>query len=179
MTHDPVDSDIVDLRVETATEEDADALARIELSSALAGYAHIFPESMAKPTLRHLQGRWEGFLADPILTVLMAKVAEQPVGFVSYGISSEAVVADGVLRKLYVVPDHGRQGIGSQLHDRAVSGLSAMGCTTAHLWVLERNIVARRMYVSRGWKLRPLSKSPWPGSGILELCYTRELATRL
>lgn len=180
MPHVDADQDIVDsIRIRPAARSDAESLARLELASALAGYAHIFPDAMPKPTRAGLEKRWAEFLADPDMTVLIAAISEEPVGFVLYGAGREAAVAGGELRKLYVIPAQMGRGIGSLLHDRAVDGLCAAGFTTAQLWVLERNIVARRMYVRRGWNLRRMSKSPWPGSGILELCYTRELPTRL
>jgi GNAT superfamily N-acetyltransferase len=180
MPHDDVDPNPVDLvQTRTATDGDAGALARVELSSALTGYAHIFPESMPKPTSAGLETRWVGFLADPELDVLVATRSGEVIGFVAYGGGSAPGLAEGVLRKLYVMPGQMGRGIGSLLHDRAVQGLRAAGYTTAYLWVLERNIVARGMYARRGWRLLALSKSPWPGTGILELCYRRDLPTRL
>jgi GNAT superfamily N-acetyltransferase len=99
---------------------------------------------------------------------------------VVFGKDKSAVAgADGVLLKLYVVPEHGGQGIGRVLHDRAVAGLTSAGHRTARLWVLERNLVARRMYERHGWRLEPRSRSDFPGSGILEVGYSLVLPIRL
>ena len=61
------------------------------------------------------------------------------------------------------------------MHDEALADLRSRGFQRVRLWVLERNLVARRMYERRGWRLQPWSRIDWPGSGILELGYSLEL----
>jgi GNAT superfamily N-acetyltransferase len=165
--------------IRVASDADAAALATVQLSSALTAFAHIFPAAMPKPTREGLETQWAARLADPQDRVLVAEDGGEAVGVVAYRRTPDVAIADSMLTKLYVVPEQAGKGIGSKLHDEAVVGLRSAGCTRAHLWVLERNVAARQMYVRRGWKLRPRSKNPWPGSGILELCYTLDLVTRL
>jgi GNAT superfamily N-acetyltransferase len=155
---------------------DVEAMAGIQLASALSGFAHIFPEEIPKPTQELLETDWLQIVRDPGMHAVIAEISGTPGGAVAFGTGPSGCV----LRKLYVHPGKWASGVGSILHDHAVAGLRAMGCTTAHLWVLERNIIARRMYEHRGWKLTHSTCSLWPGSGILELCYTLELVpTRL
>ena len=163
------------MRVRPAGFDDVAELARVELSSAFAGYAHIFPARMPKPTPANREENWRSFLSVPGRTALLAEAAGASVALAGYGPTADTTIGDCVLWKLYVVPEQAGRGIGSALHDRAVADLGSAGYTRALLWVLERNIVARRMYARRGWKLQARAKSPWPGSGILELCYTLEL----
>ena len=151
-------------------------LARVQLGSALAGFAHIFPESIPKPTLQELEAEWAGLLAASDRSVIVAEAQDEAVGIVAYGSDRETRFGtDCVLLKLYVVPEHGGLGVGGHLYDAAVAGLRSSGFTRVRLWVLERNLVARRMYERRGWRLQPWSRSDWPGSGILELGYSLDL----
>jgi GNAT superfamily N-acetyltransferase len=50
------------------------------------------------------------------------------------------------------VPGEWGSGVAATLHDAAVEGLRALGCTEARLWVLEENARARRFYERRGWR---------------------------
>ncbi len=159
-----------------ATTADTSNLAGVQLSSALAGFRHIFPDSIPKPTMAELEVEWRGLLEDPGRTVVMASLSGDAVGAVVYGRDySDEMGTDSVLLKLYVSPAGAGRGIGSRLHDRAVGDLRAAGFSRARLWVLERNIIARRMYERRGWKLEPWSRTDWPGSGILELGYSLDV----
>jgi GNAT superfamily N-acetyltransferase len=159
----------------TATLDDVANLAGVELRSALAGYAHIFPDSVPKPTQASLEERWRQVVSDSDRTVVLATVDDTAVGFVVYGPDTSDLPADGVLRKLYVLPDHSGHGLGSVLHDHAIRELRAAGFVKARLWVLERNTVAREMYERRGWKLESWTQTDWPGTGVIEVGYSLEL----
>lgn len=162
--------------VRVATAADIPNLAGVQLRSALAGFAHIFPESIPKPTQAELEHEWAALVADPHQTVLLGEVATAAVGAVAFGINADQrFPVDATLLKLYVRPEHTGRGIGSSLYQRAVADLTDAGHRNVMLWVLERNLIARRMYERRGWRLRPWSRSDFPGSGILELGYTLEL----
>ena len=162
--------------IRTATAADAPNLAGVQLRSALAGFAHIFPEAIPKPTQRELEAEWVDLLASPDRSVIVAEVADEAVGVVAFGSDREAHLGtDCILLKLYVGPEHGGVGLGTRLYDSAIAALRSAGFSRVRLWVLERNLVARRMYERRGWRLQPWSRSDWPGSGILELGYSLDL----
>jgi GNAT superfamily N-acetyltransferase len=166
--------------IRPARQADITDLARVQLSSALTAFASIFPSSVPAPTLTGLESEWRALLVDGRQHTLVTELNRRVIGVVAFGQTETGRLGNGcVLRKLYVDPDWWGGGVGSLLHDHAVAGLRSMGCTDAHLWVLERNVAARRMYEARGWKLRPWTRSDWPGTGILELCYSLELSTRL
>ncbi len=164
----------VELRL--ATVDDVQNLAGVQLASALAGFSHIFPSEIPKPTQAELETEWRALLGDPTRTIDVAAVDGEPVGAVVYGEDRDPQFAtDAYLLKLYVLPDHAGRGIGDRLHDNALADLRSHGFQRVRLWVLERNLVARRMYERRGWKLQHWSRTDWPGSGILELGYMLEL----
>ena len=163
------------LRVAEAT--DIPDLANVQLRSALAGFAHIFPESIPKPTQAGLEPEWAALVEREEITAVLAEDHRDVVGVVAYGPDpSPRRGTDCVLRKLYVVPEQFGNGIGTELYNRAITDLTRAGFTRARLWVLEQNLAARRMYERRGWRLQAWSRSDWPGSGILELGYTLVLA---
>jgi GNAT superfamily N-acetyltransferase len=169
---------VAGLEIRAVDISDVPTMAGIQLASALSGFAHIFPAELPKPTQAGLEEEWRAIVTDTAQAALIGDVSGEPAGVVVFGGDAGGFSACA-LRKLYVTPEFREKGIGAALHDRAIAGLRSLGCTTAHLWVLERNITARRMYERRGWELRHWTRSDWPGTGILELCYTLELATRL
>jgi GNAT superfamily N-acetyltransferase len=60
-----------------------------------------------------------------------------------------------LIAALHVLPAEWGRGIGSALHDAALTVLSRAGHRSAGLWVIAANQRARRMYEQRGWVLRP------------------------
>jgi GNAT superfamily N-acetyltransferase len=87
--------------------------------------------------------RWEAALGDPEVTVLVYDDG-QIVGVAG----SRPCWLDG----LYVLPSRWGRGVGRELHDEALARLRAAGCDRAHLWVLEGNDRARRVYERLGWR---------------------------
>jgi GNAT superfamily N-acetyltransferase len=172
-----VGSGDAEVRLRAGEYADARASAEVQLESALAGFAHIFPESVAKPTQRDLEAQWTQLLADPNKSVVVAEAEGRVVGVVSFGTDSDLAPAGyGQLGKLYVRPSHAGLGIGSSLHDVAITELRAAGHSAAWLWVLEGNLRARRMYERRGWVGHTNQRrTDWPGSGVFEMAYSRVL----
>jgi ribosomal protein S18 acetylase RimI-like enzyme len=166
-----------EVRFRVGTPADAPAAAEVQLESALTGFAHIFPDSVAKPTLEDLTAEWAQLLANPYQTVGVAEVDGLIVGAVSFGTDSELTPEGyGHLGRLYVRPEYSARGIGRELRDMAVTRLRSAGHGAVWLWVLEGNTRARAMYERRGWVARPdRRRTDWPGSGIFELGYALEL----
>jgi GNAT superfamily N-acetyltransferase len=80
---------------------------------------------------------------------------------------------EGQILGLHVVPSSWGQGIGSALHNDALTVLRTRGHVAAGLWVIEANERARGMYERRGWVLRPgMTK---PAHGPAEVRYRRSL----
>ena len=167
------------VRVRTAVPADVPALAGVQLSAALTGFAHIFPESVPKPTQHELEEEWAPLVADPNPTVLAVVTDAALVACVVFGeYPALAPPGWGHLAKLYVAPKAWGRGIGSMLHDVAVDQLGTAGYQNLWLWVLEGNHRARAMYERRGWTARPERRTDWPGSDVYEMGYELRLLQR-
>jgi GNAT superfamily N-acetyltransferase len=135
----------IELRAADARREAA-ALAELQRASALVAYAGLFagPFPLAETVERWL--RFEG-------SVHVAESDGVPVGFVA--------ASDAELDALYVAPERRGQGIGS--------ALIALAPQAERLWVLERNVAARRFYERHGW--RPDGEVKPGPEGLTELRY--------
>ena len=162
----------------TAVTADVAELAAVQLTAALAGFAHIFPDSIPKPTQESLELEWAGSVGREERKVVAAVGDDKIVGGVVFGrFPALAPAGWGHLAKLYVLPEFAGRGIGGHLHDIAVSELLASGYLDIWLWVLEGNTRARHMYERRGWKPRRARRTDFPGSGIYEMGYALEPRT--
>lgn len=132
-------------RVRQARSDEVEDLFRLQRSSALAGFAHIFnPNEHPFPDEAE-RIRWSEYVGSPNVTVLVAESADVSVGV--------AVIDGGVLERLFVAPGQWGKGIGSLLHDAVVDFMRGKGWPESQLWVLEENHQARTFYEKRGWKL--------------------------
>lgn len=168
--------------IRPADLDDVDALASVELHTALSAYAHIFPPDAPTPTLDEFTARWRVRLGRvPRSGVFVATASGDEVPGPGPGPGDGEVLglvmADpdphldpdpethGNLRALYVRPDHWGRGIGRQLHDVALEYLRLArpgALSVASLWVMERNTRARARYESWGWKLTADHQEIWP-----------------
>ena len=134
--------------VRRAGLDDVDALAAVELHTALTAYAEIFPPEAPAPTLAEFVARWRHRLTrEPVAGAVFA-VGDPIVGLVMADPAPELdpdPEAHGHLRALYVDPDHWGEGLGRRLHDAAVAHLWAYEppLPALSLWVMEKNTRAR------------------------------------
>jgi GNAT superfamily N-acetyltransferase len=161
-------------RVRPAGLDDVDALARVELHTALTAYAHIFPPDAPVPTLEQFVARWRVRLTREPVAGAVFVVGDPIVGLVMGDPAPELdpdPEAHGHLRALYVDPDHWGEGLGRALHDTAVEYLRVCRpqLDPLTLWVMERNTRARERYEKWGWRRRDERQEIWPG--IDELRY--------
>lgn len=164
------------IQIRPVTNADIPGLAGVQLRSALAGFSHIFPETLPKPTQRELEEEWAALVTDAEKVVLAATVDGEMVAVTAFGPDVEPDKGtEGILLKIYVDPARFGQGIGSALHERAVAWFRTQDYSMVRLWVLEANTLARQMYERRGWKRRPWVRSDWPGSDINEIGYVLDL----
>ena len=165
------------IQVRIAAARDAAALATVHLASALAGFANIFPPASPKPQLVDLEREWAALIASDLMRVVVAQVEGSVVGGVAFGEDKDlAPPGYGLLARLYVAPEHAGTGVGSRLHDRAVSELRAAGWSRVWLWVLEGNTRGRAMYERRGWRPDPRRRTNRLDRGIMEMGYVLQLA---
>jgi GNAT superfamily N-acetyltransferase len=154
-----------------ARDDDAELLAELQRTSAVAAFAHIFPPDRYPFPIDAIRQRWRDALADPAARVVVAEVDGTSVGFVC--------VRPEWLDGLYVVPELWGRGIGRALHDHALGIVRGLGSERCHLWVLEQNDRARRFYQRFGWRQNNETQVvPFPPNP-LDVGYTIELESRL
>ncbi len=158
-----------------ALPAEAEALARLQLRTALAGYGHIFPPEAPAPTIAELTALWEGWLAPGGPAVFVAFDGDELVGVVLAGPDPEVPKA-GHLARLYVDPDRWEQGIGRQLYAAAMGHLQAEPFELVTLWVLEGNTRARAWYERLGWTATEDRKATYEPGGIFDVRYVLTLA---
>ena len=132
--------------IRPGTPEDAEAVARVNVETWQAAYAHALPsEQLQALSVGERAGQWRS------RPPLVAEVAGTIVGFVSVGVARDND-ADGELYAIYVHPDHWGEGIGQALIAAGEERLRELGHDHAILWVLEDNPRARRFYELAGWR---------------------------
>jgi GNAT superfamily N-acetyltransferase len=153
--------------IREALRDEAETLAAIQRDASLAANAHIFPPELYPFPMAEIIGRWERFLDDPSVSVLVCEEDGTGVGVAG----SRAGWLDG----LYVLPEWWSRGVGRSLHDEVLERQRRAGGTRCHLWVLERNDRARRFYERLGWhENRDTRVVPFPPNPI-DVGYSIEL----
>jgi GNAT superfamily N-acetyltransferase len=131
--------------VRQGTAEDGEAVARVQISTWQAAYAHVLsPERLQAIPVEPAAEQWRRH--PPIV----AEADGQVVGFVSVGPARDEY-ADGELYAIYVHPDHWSTGAGRALIAAGEMELRRLGHRRAVLWVLADNPRARRFYERAGW----------------------------
>jgi ribosomal protein S18 acetylase RimI-like enzyme len=165
--------------VRPAEPEEAAALARLNLRTALAAYGHIFPPESPPPTHDELVAQWEHWLGPDRAHGRRGFVADdggEVVGVVLAGPDPDDRRV-GHLARLYVAPELWGRGIGTRLYDAALASMVGAGFPAATLWVLERNSRARRWYERLGWRLSGERKTLFAPAGIDDVGYRLDLPT--
>ena len=133
------------LSLRDAYSDEAEALARLQEKSAVAGFSNVFPRGRYPFPRQEVLESWRVLLARDEVVALVAEDGGELVAF--------AVLRPGWLERLYVDPSVWGKGVGSRLHDQALERLRARGSSRCSLWVLEANDRARSFYERRGWRL--------------------------
>jgi GNAT superfamily N-acetyltransferase len=135
----------VSIRLRDAYSGEAEALARLQEESAVAGFANVFPPGRYPFPRQEVLQSWRALFARDDVVVRVAEDAGELLGF--------AVLLPGWLERLYTHPDAWGRGVGSRLHDEGVELIRGLGSSRCSLWVLEANERARSFYEHRGWQL--------------------------
>jgi len=125
--------------------EDAEAIAVVQIRSALAGFADFRPAGITvelDPADR--VPLWRERLP------LVAESDDGIIGFAHFGPNTEEPV--GEIYRLFVAPECWGKGVGRALMRRALEQLQAAGFSEAFLWVHADNRRARRFYEATGWR---------------------------
>jgi len=132
--------------IRPGTADDAAGVARVQVETWQAAYAHALPaeqlEALSVQEAAERHRRWP--------PTFVAEDGSQIVGFVGVG-SSRDPGTDGELFAIYVLPEYWGTGVGRELIKAGEEELRRLGHRDAILWVLDDNPRARRFYEIAGW----------------------------
>lgn len=145
---------MADVSVRPARPEDAERVARVQLSTWRTAYDFL-PEDALDVPLEQAAALWLRAIElppTPAHRVLVAMEAEELVGFAASGPAEEDDVEAVEVATLLVEPRWGRRGHGSRLLAATVDHWREDGASTAVTWVWERDAASRSFLTSAGWE---------------------------
>lgn len=141
---------MADLSVRPALPSDAEAVARVQLTTWRAAYADVLPAEALEVDPAAVAAAWEASVASPPTPrhrLLVALDGSELVGLAA----SEPTDDGAELTELLVEPRWGRRGHGSRLLAATVDLWRQDGVTRATTWVLEDDAVLSAFLASAGW----------------------------
>jgi ribosomal protein S18 acetylase RimI-like enzyme len=132
-------------RLRSSVVDDAEAIAIVQIRSAMAGFADFRPPgaiAVCDPAER--VPLWRERLP------LVAETDDGIVGFAHFGPNNDEPV--GEIYRFFVAPECWGEGVGQALMSRALEQLHAADFQEALLWVHADNQRARRFYEAGGWR---------------------------
>jgi GNAT superfamily N-acetyltransferase len=149
---------VADVSVRPARPEDAERVARVQLSTWRTAYADLLPaEALDVPEVQ-AAALWLGAVESPPSPqhrLLVAMERDELVGFAASGPASDEdldpeTAAD--LMTMLVEPRWGRRGHASRLVAASVEHWRAEGFTTAVAWAWEGDPATRSFLTGSGWE---------------------------
>jgi ribosomal protein S18 acetylase RimI-like enzyme len=165
--------------VRRATPDDASTLASLLAASWQAAYRGIVPDAYMDgvDATRWFQ-RLKDSLSEGSEEMHVAEIAGATVGLVAFGPCRDPDVhheMTGEIRRIYVLPDYWRRGIGRTLCRYAEEALRRGGFRTCVLWVLVGNVRGRRFYEALGYATDGATKAVELGASLQSVRLYREL----
>jgi len=149
---------VADVSVRPARPEDAERVARVQLSTWRTAYADLLPaEALDVPEVQ-AAALWLGAVESPPSPrhrLLVALERDELVGFAASGPASDEVLdpaATADLLTMLVEPRWGRRGHASRLVAASVEHWRGEGFTTAVAWAWERDPATRSFLTGSGWE---------------------------
>lgn len=159
---------MADVSVRPARPEDAERVARVQLSTWRTAYAELLPaEALDVPEVQ-AAALWLGAVESPPTPahrLLVAMDRDELVGFAASGPSDEV---DGAveLLTLLVEPRWGRRGHGSRLLAASVDHWRGAGFPTALTWAWEADAATRGFLTGSGWEPDGTGRGLDTGAGV-------------
>ena len=149
---------MADVSVRPARPEDAERVARVQLSTWRTAYADLLPaEALDVPEVQ-AAALWLGAVESPPSRehrLMVALEKAELVGFAASGPAADEgldpATADELVT-LLVEPRWGRRGHGSRLVAASVEHWRGAGFSTAVAWAWERDPATRSFLVGSGWE---------------------------
>jgi ribosomal protein S18 acetylase RimI-like enzyme len=158
------------MKIEPATLSDCRAVAETHVESWQHAYQGILPsEYLASLSIATREAMWAGIVERQASRVLVARGADQVVGFVAFGPThgKGASNAAAEISAIYVRPAFWSTGTGRRLWFDALQDLLSEGCETISLWVLTGNERAIRFYERAGLSADPDSTRQFEIGGAI------------
>jgi ribosomal protein S18 acetylase RimI-like enzyme len=140
--------------IRDADVADAEAVLGVHVRARTAYYQGFLPEEQLAADNERDPAAYATAITSPNRIVRCAEVDGAVVGFVILGPCYHPDPDPAVGHELYqihVEPARFRTGVGSRLHDAALSAWRDRGISLARLWVWEFNERALAFYARRGW----------------------------
>lgn len=148
---------MAELIVRRAGPDDASRVAQIHLTAWCETYDGLIPPQAAQPSCAERAERWRESFTDAArddAVFVVSRPGEAPVGFLACGpVDSARLAGAGYAAEIYaiyILKGLHRQGAGRRLTQAAARHLISRGMTSAGVWVLRDNIVARTFYEAAG-----------------------------
>lgn len=142
--------------IRPAREEDAKAIATVNLETWQSAYADIFPADKLASLFDSLDlriERWVSILrgAERLSVAYVAEVNGKVVGFANAGEQVKAEYPQQAeMFAIYILPEHHGKGIGRRLFTATAEKLQNIGLSSLLLWVLADNLSSRGFYERLG-----------------------------
>lgn len=163
------------MEIRAAVAKDAPAVQRVARRTWHEVYDSILGEDVVEDTV----DEWyeEQRLRESIAagdSPMFVAVDDEVVGF-AQGVPSESGPADARLNRIYVLPDHWSEGIGSELLDRLFDTLREQGHDSIWLSVMADNDVGRSFYDEHGFDVDGKHVASIGGQEVEEIVLVRDL----
>jgi ribosomal protein S18 acetylase RimI-like enzyme len=162
-----------EIEIVSAAPQDVPSIQTIARATWAATYTGIIPDDVQRKLLEswYAGENLEQELRSGDSTFLLARAAQQTVGFANVVRVSTSVA---MLARLYVLPEHQNQRIGSKLLGAAVAKLKSEGIGKFLVNVERDNVTARRFYGLKGFAELSESTIDLPGHQLpVVLCERR------
>jgi GNAT superfamily N-acetyltransferase len=149
---------VADVSVRPARPEDAERVARVQLSTWRTAYARLLPPEALDVPEEQAAALWLGAVERPPTPqhrLLVAMERDELVGFAASGPASDEGLDQATtveLLTLLVEPRWGRRGHGSRLVAAGVDHWRGAGFSTAVAWAWERDAATRAFLSGSGWE---------------------------
>ena len=164
-----------------ATSSDAAAVGRIHVESWNVAYRGIMPdEVIAKTDLAYRTQFWAERIADREWPVFVIEEQGECVAFCQMIPSRDPdddATRIGHITSLHVLPWLRGKGYGRLLMNHVLGEFRNRGFSAVTLWVLERNLPARRFYEQYGFRLDAATRC-YPRTEVPEVRYRIQLSGR-
>lgn len=170
--------------VRPATEQDAEAVAAVQVRTSRAAYRGLIPQEhldRSDPERRRVAWlQWLHGNPAPAALFVLEHGTDGVVGFINVAPGRDPDTDPrlvGEVQACYVLPEHSGRGGGRLLMEAALRRLRDAGLHEVVLWVLDTNERARRFYEAGGWRADGTTKTDASrGFPLLEVRYRHTTA---